>query len=87
MAHGDYTVIAVGKPKPPKENLIPKPDGFVFDSDEDAKNGQLITVRVKAEPDDDTKLCVTEIEGMPMPGYDSDKDGDTESMDSDTDGE
>lgn len=81
MAHGDYTVVIADKK--PKENLIPKPDGFVFDSDEDAKSGQLITVRVKAEPDDDTKLCVTEIEGMPLPGYDKD----TEIADIDEDGE
>jgi len=77
MAHGDYTVIAVGKPKAPKENLIPKPEGFVFDSDEGAKHGQLVTVRVKAEPNDDTKLCVTEIEGMKMLGYGDDEESES----------
>lgn len=72
MAYGDYTVVIAEEEEPRKKNIIDWPEGFVFDSDEDAERGQLVTVRVK---DDDGKLCVTEFEGIAMPGYEEDEDG------------
>lgn len=42
---------------------FPKPDGWEFQDEEHADNGQYITVKVKADGD---KLKITEVEGMPV---------------------
>lgn len=66
-----YTVIeeTVEVEKPRRKNIIERPAGFEFDSDELAENGQLVTVRVK---EDEDGLCVVELEGIPLKGEDSD---------------
>lgn len=68
---GYAVAIPIEEDKPKRRNVIPKPEGFEFTSDEGAKHGEYITVRVK---DDDDGLCITEIEGMPMPGYEDEED-------------
>jgi hypothetical protein len=61
---------------------IPKPDGFEFQDDTHSKEGEYITVKVKADGDD--KLKVVEVEGLPTTGED---DEDSEVTDTDEDGE
>ena len=51
---------------------IPIPDGFKFESEEQAKHGDYFTVKLKEKGG---KLCITEIEGIITPGYDTDEDG------------
>lgn len=60
-----YTVAS--KEKPEKKNLIEWPEGLVFDNEDENPHGQLFTVRLKP---DGEKLCVTEIEGIKLSGYD-----------------
>ena len=64
--HGDYVAIIAKPEKASMLNYLEKPEGFNFDDDKSAKYGQLFTVRIKQDPDHEDKLCVTELEGMPI---------------------
>lgn len=61
MAH-KLAILVTEKPKY-DPYCIPRPEGFEFTNDEHAKNGEYITVKVKADGEDKLKIC--EIEGLP----------------------
>lgn len=86
MPAGQADYIAIVEEPKPQKNRIDKPESFVFDDDQSAKYGQLVTIRVKADKGNENKLCVTEIEGIPL-DYDKDNDGDSAENDYDKDGE
>lgn len=75
MATTDEDLIAllVGKPEKPADNTIPKPEGFAFSDERSAKYGQLFTVRMKQDDDED-RLCITEIEGLPYGDHDEEEE-------------